>query len=198
MKNVVFDLGGVVVDWSPERLMQEYPGDPEMPLMLFKKGFFANHWQDFDRGVVSQQETVCRMSDFSGRQYAECWDFMEFVKHSLRDIPETQLLIKELASRKFRLFCLSNMSLEFYDYLKGRDVFQCFEGQIISVLEKTIKPEKKIFEILLERYGLDARESVFIDDLEQNIQAAAELGFHTVHFADKKKGMRQLRDLLNV
>ena len=197
MKNIVFDLGGVVVDWNPERLMQEYPGDPEMPLMLFKKGFFTSHWRDFDRGTADQRETVRRMSDFSGRHYDECWDFMEFVKHSLRDIPETQQLIKELSARGFRLFCLSNMSLDFYDYLKDREVFQFFEGQIISALEKTIKPEKKIFEILMERYGVNSGESVFIDDLEQNIRAAAELGFHTVHFADKEKGMRQLRNLLD-
>ena len=122
---------------------------------------------------------------------------MEFVKHSLRDIPETQQLIKELSARGFRLFCLSNMSLDFYDYLKDREVFQFFEGQIISALEKTIKPEKKIFEILMERYGVNSGESVFIDDLERNIRAAAELGFHTVHFADKEKGMRQLRNLLD-
>ena len=89
------------------------------------------------------------------------------------------------------------MSLDFYDYLKDREVFQFFEGQIISALEKTIKPEKKIFEILMERYGVNSGESVFIDDLEQNIRAAAELGFHTVHFADKEKGMRQLRNLLD-
>ena len=197
MKNIVFDLGGVVVDWNPERLMQEYPGDPEMPLMLFKKGFFTSHWQDFDRGTADQRETVRRMSDFSGRHYDECWDFMEFVKHSLRDIPETQQLIKELSARGFRLFCLSNMSLDFYDYLKDREVFQFFEGQIISALEKTIKPEKNIFEILMERYGVNSGESVFIDDLEQNIRTAAELGFHTVHFADKEKGMRQLRNLLD-
>ena len=49
----------------------------------------------------------------------------------------------------------------------------------------------------MERYGVNSGESVFIDDLEQNIRAAAELGFHTVHFADKEKGMRQLRNLLD-
>ena len=57
---------------------------------------------------------VREMSVFSGRPYAECWDFVEFIKHSLRDIPQTQCLIKELAGKGYRLFCLSNMSLEFY------------------------------------------------------------------------------------
>ena len=132
MKNVVFDLGGVVVDWSPERLMEEYTGDRAMPVSLFERGFFRKFWPDYDRGTIDQVNIVREMSVFSGRPYAECWDFVEFIKHSLRDIPQTQCLIKELAGKGYRLFCLSNMSLEFYDYLKEREVFRYFEGQIIS------------------------------------------------------------------
>lgn len=193
MKNIVFDLGGVVVDWSPERLMQEYTGDPEMPVALFKKGFFQEYWPDYDRGRIDQTGIVREMSAFSGRNYAECWDFVEYVKHSLKDIPATVELIRELSDGGYRLFCLSNMSVEFYDYLKDRPVFGYFEGQIISALEHVIKPEKEIFEVLMDRYEVVAEESLFIDDLETNLQPARELGFHTVHFADKAKGMLEIR-----
>ncbi len=67
MKNIVFDLGGVVVDWSPERLMQEYPGDKELPLALFKGGFFERYWTQFDRGMLTQAEVSTEMSRFAGR-----------------------------------------------------------------------------------------------------------------------------------
>lgn len=193
MRNIIFDLGGVVVDWNPERLMQLYPGDPEMPVALFKKGFFQEYWQEFDRGMVSQTQLVQEMSCFSGRCYAECWDFMEFIKHSLQNNPKTVELIKDLSAQGYRLFCLSNMSLEFYDYLKDREVFRYFEGQIISALEHVIKPEKEIFEILLSRYGLLPEESLYIDDLEDNIRVARELGFHTVQFTDKEKGIEEIK-----
>lgn len=196
IKNIVFDLGGVVVDWSPERLMQEYNGDPEMPIALFKKGFFQDYWQDYDRGSIDQAGIVKEMSQFSGRCYAECWDFVEFVKHSLRDIPETQRLIRELSKEGYRLFCLSNMSVEFYDYLKEREVFQYFDGQIISALEHVIKPEKEIYEVLIQRYDLVPEESVFIDDLEKNLDAARQLGFKTIHFTNKEKGVQELRSML--
>lgn len=56
MKNVVFDLGGVVVDWNPQRLLKEYPGDQALPVSLFEKGFFQEYWVDFDRGTVSQEK----------------------------------------------------------------------------------------------------------------------------------------------
>ena len=149
MKNIVFDLGGVVVDWSPERLMQEYPGDKELPLALFKGGFFERYWTQFDRGMLTQAEVSTEMSRFAGRTYAECWDFMEYIKHFLVDIPGTVELIRELAGRDYRLFCLSNMSVEYYDYLKDREVFSYFEGQIISALEHVIKPEEAIYRLLL-------------------------------------------------
>lgn len=196
MKNVIFDLGGVVVDWNPERLMREYPGDPEMPVALFARGFFQKYWSEYDRGVVDQTELVRQMSGFTGRHYAECWDFVEYVKHSLKDIPDTKRLIKELSEQGYRLFCLSNMSMEYYDYLKDRDVFRYFDGQVISALEHVIKPEPEIYEVLMREYGVMPEESLFIDDLELNVKAARNLGFHTVHFTDRKKGILQIREIL--
>lgn len=196
VKNIVFDLGGVVVDWNPERLMREYTGDPEMPVVLFKKGFFQECWPAYDRGTTDQAGIVKKMSAFAGRGYAECWDFIEFIKHSLSDIPATKELIKELSAKGYRLFCLSNMSVEFYDYMKEREVFQYFEGKIISALEHVIKPEKGIYEILLKRYDLMPEETLFIDDLACNIDAARQLGFQTVHFAHKEKGIREIAEKL--
>ena len=196
IKNVVFDLGGDVVEWSPERLMQEYTGDPEMPVALFKKGFFQEFWPVYDRGLIDQAGIVKEMSAFAGRGYAECWDFVEFVKHSLSDIPATKELIGELSAKGYRLFCLSNMSVEFYDYMKEREVFHYLEGKIISALEHHIKPEEAIYEVLLNRYDLRAGESLFIDDLACNIEAARRLGFQTVHFTYKEKGIREIVDKL--
>lgn len=198
MKNIVFDLGGVVVDWNPQRLMEEYTGDRAMPVALFQKGFFQEYWPDYDRGTLDQSDIVREMSLFAGRTYAECWDFVEFIKHSLRDIPETQQLIKTLAAQGYRLFCLSNMSVEFYDYLKDREVFSYFEGQIISALEKVIKPEKEIYQLLLERYDLQPGETLFIDDLENNVAAARQLGLHTIHFTSREAGLRQVKEILGV
>lgn len=198
MKNVVFDLGGVVVDWNPQRLLQEYPGDKALPVSLFEKGFFQEYWIDFDRGTVSQEKMVEEMSDFSHRPFQECWDFVEYIKHSLTDIPKTVELIKRLSVEGYNLYCLSNMSIEFYDYLKVRDVFTYFDGQIISALEKLVKPEPGIYMRLVERYHVEPEETLFIDDLSQNTEAAGKLGFHTVLFSDREKGYDQINKLLGI
>ena len=196
IKNIVFDLGGVVVEWHPERLLEAYPGDKELPLALFRGGFFERYWTQFDRGVLTQTEVSAEMSRFTGRTYAECWDFMEYIKHFLVNIPETEALIRELAGEGYRLFCLSNMSVEYYDYLKDREVFSYFEGQIISALEHVIKPEEAIYRLLLERYGLQAEKTLFIDDLKPNVAAAERLGIHTVHFADRQWGIQKIKEML--
>lgn len=196
MKNVIFDLGGVVVDWDPQRVLTEFPGGTLLPDALFKKGFFKQYWTEFDRGMVTQEEVAEQMSEFVERDYEECWDFIEYIKNSLVDIPRTVELIKELSAEGYHLFCLSNMSIEFYDYLRERDVFGYFDGQVISGLEKTVKPEEEIYRILLDRYELVPEESLFIDDLQHNLDAAKELGIQTVNFSDKEAGYELIRKAL--
>lgn len=198
MKNVIFDLGGVVVDWNPQQVLNDYPGDRELPVSLFKRGFFEKHWIEFDRGTILQDGLVSEMADFTGHPYDACWDFVEFIKHSLVDVPKTLELIQRLSTEGYRLFCLSNMSVEFYDYLKVREVFSYFDGQIISAQEHLVKPEEAIYRLILDRYELKPEESLFIDDLEPNIKAAATLGIHTVHFADREKGYGEIDEKLKM
>ena len=87
------------------------------------------------------------------------------------------------------------MSVEYYDYLKDRKVFSFFEGRIISALEHTIKPEKEIYQILFDRYHLVPEETLFVDDLIANIEAAHALGIQTVHFTDRIAAVEKIREL---
>ena len=196
MKNIVFDLGAVVVDWNPDKLLREYPGDKELPIVLFERGFFQAYWSEFDRGVLTQDGMANKISQFAGHPYEEAWELLEYIKYSLRDLPDTVQLIKELSGCNYRLFCLSNMPLEYYNHMKVREVFSYFEGHVISALEHTIKPEKEIFEVLINRHGVKPEETLFIDDLEANVNSAKQLGFHIHHFVDREKGIQKLREML--
>lgn len=196
IKNIVFDLGGVVLDWNPEKVKENFGGNPQLPVFLFQGGFFRDYWTEFDRGTVNEAEIIRQMAAFSGYPETECRELVEFIKHSLTDIPATVALIRELAAQGYRLYCLSNMSVEYYDYLKEREVFRYFDGQVISGLVKAVKPEERIYRILLERYALDPHETLFIDDLEKNIEAARQLGFRTVHFTDRNQGYASIREII--
>ena len=196
VKNIIFDLGGVVLEWNPQRVEKEYKGNLEMPRFLFNSGFFQTHWSEFDRGTISQAELIEKMAELSGYPLSECKGFVEFVKYSLDDIPQTVELIKKLSEQGYSVYCLSNMSLEFYNYLKVRDWFSYFKGQIISALEGVIKPEAAIYELLLDRFQLKAEECLFIDDLAPNIEAAKALGIQTVHFTEREKGYVEIEQLV--
>lgn len=192
MKNIIFDLGGVVLDWNPEKVRREFTTNPELPRFLFDSGFFQEHWTEFDRGTYTEEEMTGKMSALSGFPLPDCREFMEYIKHSLVDIPRTVGLIRNLSEQGYPLYYLSNMSHEFYDYLKGREVFRYFKGQIISAREGMVKPDEAIFHLLLERFGLEPHECLFVDDLPANVKTAADLGFHTALFADREKGYQAI------
>lgn len=196
MKNIIFDLGGVVLDWNPQKVEKEFRGNLALPRFLFNSGFFGEYWTEFDRGCLTETELTGKMAEVSGYSQEDSREFVEFVKHSLTDIPRTITLIRQLSEEGYSLYCLSNMAREFYDYLKGREVFRYFKGQIISALEGMVKPDAGIFCLLLDRFGLKAEDCLFIDDLPANVEAAAALGFHTVLFADKEKGYREIDRIL--
>lgn len=198
MKNIIFDLGGVVVEWNGERVIDSFKGNPSLIMYIKSNGFFKDYWNAFDKGTLSRRELVDKVALITGISAEECNAFVEHVKLSLVPIPETEALIKELSAQGYKLYCLSNMSNDFYDYLKTREVFKYFDGQIISAIEHMVKPDREIYELILNRFHLKPEESLFIDDLAANIKAAQALGIQTVHFTNKQKGHEEIRERLKV
>ncbi|HJA15897.1 MAG TPA: HAD family phosphatase [Candidatus Butyricimonas faecavium] len=196
MKNIIFDLGGVVVEWNAKKVLETFNGNPILVNFVKENRLFLNDWRAYDRGDVTRQELIDKVALLSGCPTKDCNEFIEHVKHSLAPIPETETLIKELSARGFKLYCLSNMSVDFYDYLKTREVFKYFDGQIISALEHMVKPDREIYNLLLNRYHLKPEESLFIDDLEPNVKAAQAVGINTLHFTNKHKGCEEIRERL--
>ena len=91
----------------------------------------------------------------------------------------TERLVGDLKAAGYRLYVLSNMSREFIDFLRRFPVYGLFDGEVVSCEEHTVKPEPRIYEILLERYGLTPSETLFIDDSAANAAAGAALGYRT-------------------
>ena len=198
MKNIIFDLGGVVVEWNAKRVIDTFNGNPVLVNFVKENGLFRGYWTAYDKGVLSRQELITKASVLSGCPIEDCDEFVEHVKHTLVTIPETEALIKELSKRGYKLYCLSNMSLDFYEYLKIREVFKFFDGQIISAIEHMVKPDREIYDLILNRYHLKPEESLCIDDLEANVKAAQAVGINTVHFTERHKGYQEIKNRLRV
>ena len=112
------------------------------------------------------------------------------------EIVETRALVDDLKRAGYKLYVLSNMSREFIDFLRRTEIYGCFDGEVVSCEEGVVKPEPRIYEILLDRFGLDPAETLFIDDRRSNLEAAAAFGIATFHFREPESSCTQLREML--
>lgn len=197
IKNIIFDFGGVVMDWDPRYFFKTYFNDDEK-MEYFLENIAHNDWNaEQDRGRSLQEGTEIQVKNHPEwekeiRAYYDHWTVM-----LKSDIPENVAVLRKLAKTNYHLFGLTNWSHETFPYaLENYDFFELFDGKIVvSGTEKLIKPDPKIWQVLLERYQLNSEESVFIDDNAKNIEVAKELGFITVHVAKEKNLEKQLLDL---
>ena len=197
IKKIIFDFGGVLMDWNTRYFFRDYFNDDEK-MEFFLKNIAEDEWnaeQDRGRSLAEGTEIlVGKHSEWEKeiRAYYDNWTTM------LRsDIPENVAVLRKLQNTNYELFGLTNWSYETFPYaLENYDFFEIFKGKIVvSGTEKLIKPDKKIWEVLLERYHLKPEESVFIDDNPKNIEVAKMLGFITVHITEGTNLAEELRSL---
>ena len=195
--NVIFDLGGVVLEWNPDAILEKHYAEPGARLKLKAALFQHPDWVQMDRGTLSEPEAIERLAQRTGIANGELAGLMEAVRQSLQPKADTLLLLKDLSERQVPLYCLSNMPASTFAYLRGRyDFWGVFRGIVISGEIKMMKPEREIFDYLLRRYALSPSDTVFVDDHPPNIEAARMLGLHTVLFRDARQCRAELDRLL--
>lgn len=172
-KNIVFDLGGVVFSRDPRKFEPEfieffsYVYLPKMP----------EFWEEYDRGAVSYDEMIEALMAYNkcDRELAD-----KNVQRSIvtqEEVLSTKSLIQSLKAAGYRLYVLSNMSKEFIDFLRQKEVYALFDGEVVSCEELCVKPEKEIYHRLERRYELNPADTLFVDDRNANIVAARECGW---------------------
>lgn len=197
VKSVIFDLGGVLIEWNPDRILASYYADPQMRALMKTQMFLHPDWLELDRGTLNEAELLARLAERTGRPDAELSGLLRAVRESLHTKPDTVALLEKLHDRGVPLYCLSNISRDIFEYLRERHSFWgAFRGIVISGELKMMKPEPEIFEFLLQRFGLPAAQSVFIDDNPPNIEAARALGIHTVWFRSAAQCELELEEIL--
>ena len=190
VKAAVFDLGGVLIDWDPRYLYRKLLAD-EREVEEFLATVCTPAWNlEQDRGrpfAEGVAELVERHPVHAAAiaAYHERWPEMLG-----GDIPGAVELLAELRTTGLPLYALTNWSAETFVLARQRFEFlDWFDGLLVSGEERIIKPDPAIFELLADRFGLDPGSSVYIDDSDANVAAAAALGFDAVRFT----GAGQLR-----
>jgi 2-haloacid dehalogenase len=181
IKNVIFDFGGVLIDWNPKYLYENVFKD-KSEMEFFLKNICTPQWNLKQDAGYSLSEATKELQIQYPRYRNEIEMFYRDWERMLGgEIIENTRLIKPLKT-KYRLFGLTNWSAVTFPVAFERySFFKDLEGIVVSGKEKMVKPDKEIYELILTRYGLKANESLFIDDNLNNIITAKEMGFFTIH-----------------
>jgi len=185
IKNIIFDLGGVLIDWNPEYVYLEvFEGDRKKMQWFFDEICTMDWNENQDAGYPLQKATEERVKMFPQyeewiRMYYGRWE--EMLGNSIKGTVD--ILNHLLRNPNYRVVALTNWSAETFPVALERFEFlHRFEDIVVSGTENTRKPFAEIYQLTLDRFDFMAEESLFIDDNLRNIEAAANLGIHTIHF----------------
>lgn len=190
---VVFDIGGVLLEWDPRHVYREV-FDDEAEMERFLSEVCSREWhEDNDRGVRYAQSCAALAARFP--EYAEeihLWG-RRTEDMIAGPISGTVELLGELQGAGVPCYGLTNMEAETYPVRYARYPFlRSLAGTVVSSEEGVIKPEPEIFQRMLARFGLEPEHTVFVDDAERNVAAARSLGLRTVHFRSPAQLRREL------
>ena len=198
IKTIIFDLGGVLIDWNPEYLYLDiFEGDRVKMNAFFEQVCTMDWNENQDAGYPLSKATEDRIALFPEYEtlikiYYGRWEEMlgEAITGSV------QILKKLINDPKFRVVALTNWSAESFPVaIKRYPFLQHFEGILVSGEEKMRKPFTEIYELMLERYKLKAATSVFIDDNLDNVVGARKVGMKAIHYKNSQQLTNELKYL---
>ena len=199
IKNIIFDMGQVLVGYQADRVCSHFIKDRSMEKRVCHAVFDSPEWVLLDMGVISEEQGLERM-----KQRLESEDekdlaelcFENWHRFNMWPMEGMKELVEDLHRRGFHIYLCSNASLRlltcYQDLIPG---IELFDGVLFSAQVKCIKPQKEMYQHLFSRFGLEPSQCLFIDDQELNVQGAREAGMEGYCFADGDQ--RRLADYLS-
>ena len=179
IKNIIFDLGNVVLKLRWDIVLKKYSNNIKDQKLLEDVIFNSEEWQKLDAGTIEKVNAINIMkSKLPTRLHEACLEIMKNWQDGFVINTEVLNFIDFLKNNGYRTYILSNAPLDLPDYLSRNDLDKYFIGKVISAEEKIAKPDKKIYELLLNRFSLNPEECLFLDDKPENIQGAISCGIN--------------------
>lgn len=174
--NIVFDMGNVLLDYSPHLMVSKFTNDIELIQLLVNEIFYKQEWLDLDQGITTEDEAIVSISK---RVDIEHMDLVKQIFDSwhlyLTEREEMIDLLKVLTSKGYKLYLFSNASLRFYQYVNSFKCLDYFDLKVISADLKVSKPNHDFYRQASDICQIDLNESFFIDDSAINIIEANKL-----------------------
>ena len=199
IRNVVFDLGGVMINYNPRQYVADMGLEGTLAEEVCNAIFLDPVWADMDRGVYENYLQALPVFIKRHPQYEkEIREFFHplwYEVYTLKKDTE-RILYDWVYDKGLNIYILSNFSADGFAYVEKKyPFFKKARGYVVSAYEKCVKPEEKIYRILLDRFGLKAEESVFIDDFEPNVLGARAVGIQSFVFRDPEDAKARLMEL---
>ena len=196
IKNIIFDIGNVLADFCWRDFFAGFGYDGETLEKLAQATVKSSVWDEVDRGVWSDEELVEGFVRNAPSLEADLRRICENVHGMVVKRDYAIPWVQSLRKAGYRCYYLSNFSHKAHtECADALDFLEYMDGGILSYLDRKIKPDPEIYQLLLDRYGLRAQESVFLDDTEKNLVTAGRMGIHTILFRDREQAVSELAAL---
>ena len=197
IKNIILDVGRVLVAWQPKETMRELGISDERVAILAKTLFDSGIWNEADRGVLSDDEFLELAIRQVPEYEAEVRLFWNNIDRAIWQFPYVKLWIRAMKKAGYKVYILSNYGNWSYEKTKERalNFLEEVDGAVFSYEVKQIKPDAAIFQALCDKYSLKAEECVFLDDLPANIEGAKNFGMQGIVFKGLQDALEELQKL---
>ena len=194
-KNIIFDFGGVVVQFNPKDFLMDHFVNKRAEEIVYELTFGSQEWQDLDRDTITREEGNAAMLENAARvnRVFEVQTVIDEWPTILRTKESTVHTMQKLKAAGYRLYYLTNIPADIMDELRQREWFSLFDGGVASCEVHLCKPEPAIYTTLMQTCNLAYDESIFIDDNKVNAQAAYNLGITGILYKNPKSFERALR-----
>lgn len=195
MKNIIFDIGNVLLSFQPERFLKQYYDEKTMGDLLTII-FCSDEWLELDLGNLTIDETINIFSKRNPHYKEEIYFILKHWTEMMTPIQENVDMAYKLKEKGYSLYILSNFHEEAIKEMYNKyPFFRIFNGGVISAYEHIMKPNPKFYQILLDRYHLNPHECLFIDDMLANVTIANRLGISSIHLNYNKDLKEELMKL---
>ncbi len=193
----VFDMGRVLLDFDPSLCIDPHLPDPADRAEISRVAFASPEWRMLDAGTITDEEALAAwQSRLPERLHEPMAAIFADWHRYMPEIPDMCNLVRDLRSAGYPVYLLSNVSLRFAKLKEFFPVFPLLQGYVASAEERVCKPERRIYEILLDRYHLSAEDCIFVDDLPANVEGARAVGMQGYVFdGDADKLRRTLTEM---
>ena len=186
-KNIIFDLGNVLLSFNPKDYLKSKISEDRID-DVYKAIFQSEEWIMLDRGTITEKDAINRIIERNNTYRDDINLAFKDWYDILRPIEEAVEILTKLKKNGYNVYYLSNFhELAFKEVTTKNNFFELFDGGVVSYAEKLIKPEEEIYKLILKRYNLNPRETIFIDDTKLNVDGASKLGIKAIFLEDSKK-----------